>query len=191
MVAAPVELRLLTVQDYHRMVESGILAPDERVELIEGQIFQMAAKGTAHSAGVTRIDRMFSQALEGLALVRLQDPVQLSDFSEPEPDVAIVKLDPLDYEDHHPTPAEIFLLIEVSDSTLKRDLEIKAPAYARSGLGECWILDVKGRCLYVLREPGAEGYGVELRLRDGEAIAPLAFPDCPVKVSDFLRPQFS
>lgn len=190
MAAAPADLWLLTVRDYHRMVESGILAADERVELIEGQIFRMAAKGTAHSAGVTRIDRICSQALEGLALVRLQDPVQLSDFSEPEPDVAIVNLDPLDYEDHHPTPAEIFLLIEVSDSTLKRDLDIKAPAYGRSGVGECWILDVKGRCLYVLREPGADGYGLKLVLGDGEAIAPLAFPDCPIQVSDFLRPQF-
>lgn len=191
MVAAPVELRLLTVKEYHRMVESGILAPDERVELIEGQIFQMAAKGTAHSAGVTRIDRIVSQALEGLALVRLQDPVQLSDFSEPEPDLAIVQLDPLDYEDHHPTPGEIFWLIEVSDSTLKRDRELKAPAYARSGVAECWILDVKSRSLYVLRDPGAEGYGVEIVLRDGDAIAPLAFPDCQVQVSEFLRPQFS
>ena len=191
MVAAPVELRLLTVKEYHRMVESGILAPDERVELIEGQIFRMAAKGTAHSAAVTRVDRSFSKALEGQALVRLQDPVQLSDFSEPEPDVAIVHLDPLDYEDHHPTPKEIFLLIEVSDSTLKRDRELKAPAYARSGIEECWILDVKGRCLYVLRKPGPEGYGVELVLRDGDAIAPLAFPNCQVQVSEFLCPQFS
>lgn len=191
MVAAPVELRLLTVQDYHRMVESGILAPDERVELIEGQIFHQAQRGTSHCAAITRIKRVFHRKLADKALICLQNPVQLSDFSEPEPDVAIVKLDPLDYEDHHPTPAELFLLIEVSDSTLKRDLEIKAPAYARSGVGECWVLDVKGRCLYVLREPEADGYGVELRLRDGEAIAPLSFPDCQVQVSDFLRPQFS
>jgi len=191
MVIDPAELRLLTVKEYHTMAESGILAPDERVELIEGQIFRMAAKGTAHSAAVTRVDRFFDKSLDGRALIRLQDPVQLNDFSEPEPDIAIVQLDPLDYEDHHPTPTEIFLLIEVSDSTLKRDRDLKAPAYAKSGVVECWILDVKGRCLYVLREPGPEGYDIEIVLRDGEAIAPLAFPQCKVQVSDFLRPQFS
>jgi Uma2 family endonuclease len=98
------DLRLLTVKDYHRMVESGILAADERVELIEGQLFTMAAKGTAHSAAVTRIERTLSRRLQGRMLLRLQDSIRLNDRSEPEPDVAIVKPHPLDYEDHHPTP---------------------------------------------------------------------------------------
>lgn len=179
-------LRLLTVQDYHRMVESGILAADERVELIEGQLLKMAAKGTAHSAAVTRIERVLSQRLA--ALLRLQDPVQLSDFSEPEPDVAIVQIDLLDYEDHHPTPAEIFWLIEVADTTLKRDRELKAPTYGRSQILEYWILDLQERRLWVFRQPGAEGYGREQILAESETIAPLAFPDCLIQVGEFLRP---
>ncbi|MDG2616933.1 Uma2 family endonuclease [Thermoleptolyngbya sichuanensis A183] len=186
MTIAP-ELRSLSVQDYRRMVEAGILAADERVELIEGQLYTMAAKGTAHSAAVTRIDRVLSQRLAGRALLRFQDPVQLSDFSQPEPDVAMVHPDPLDYEDHHPTPAEIFLLIEVADSTLRRDRDLKVPVYGRSGIQECWILDVQERRLYVFRDPGGAGYGAEQILSEQEAIAPLSFPDCVIQVSEFLR----
>jgi len=181
------DLRSLSVQDYHRMVAAGILAADERVELIEGQLYTMAAKGTAHSAAVTRIDRVLSRLLAGRALLRFQDPVQLSDLSEPEPDVAVVHLDPLDYEDHHPTPGEIFWLIEVADSTLRRDRDLKVPVYGRSGIAEYWILDVQERCLYVFRQPEVGGYGVEQKLYEGDAIAPLAFPDCEVAVQDFLR----
>jgi Uma2 family endonuclease len=181
------ELRTLSVQDYHRMVEAGILAADERVELIEGQLYKMAAKGTAHSAAVTRIDRVLSRLLAGKALLRFQDPVQLSDFSEPEPDVAVVQIDPLDYEDHHPTPREVFWLIEVADTTLRRDRDLKVPVYGRSGIQEYWILDVQERCLYVYREPETTGYGVQQTLSEQDTIAPLAFPDCEVAIREFVR----
>ncbi len=187
MTIAP-ELRSLSVQDYRRMVEAGILAADERVELIEGQLYLMAAGGTANSAAVTRIDRVLSQRLAGRALLRFQDPVQLSDFSQPEPDMAIVRIDPLDHEDHHPTPAEIFWLIEVADSTLRRDRDLKVPVYGRSGVQEYWILDVQERRLYVFREPCGAGYGKEEVLSEQDAIAPLSFPDCVIPVSEFLRP---
>ena len=182
-----VEIRRLSVQDYHRMVETGILTPDEQVELIEGQLYQMAAKGTFHSAAITRIKRLLERRLGNQVLLRFQDPVRLSDDSEPEPDVAVVQPDPLDYEDHHPTPEEIYLLIEVSDRTLKRDRELKAPAYARSGVREYWILDVNSRQLYVFREPGMESYRNQVVLAESDLIAPLAFPDCQVSVQDLLR----
>ncbi len=181
-------LRLLTVQDYHRMVEAGILAADERVELIEGQLFSMAAKGTAHSAAITRIQRILSQRLAGRALLRLQDPVQLNDFSEPEPDVAIVQPDPLDYEEHHPRPSEIFWIIEVADTTLRRDRDLKAPAYGRSQIADYWILDLPARQLWVFRNPGTDGYASQQIFAEQDIIAPLAFPDCLIRVGEFLRP---
>ncbi|AFY60292.1 Uma2 family endonuclease [Synechococcus sp. PCC 6312] len=181
------DLRTLTVQEYHHMIEAGILASDERVELIQGQLYKMTAKGTAHSAAVTRIDRIFSQQLANQALLRLQDPVQLSDFSEPEPDIAIVKVDPLDYEDHHPTPAEIFLLIEVADSTLRRDRDLKVPVYGQSGIREYWILDVQQRCLYVFRQPSPSGYQDEQQLTEQDTVTPLAFPNCRIAVKAFLN----
>ena len=190
-MAIATDIRSLSIQDYHRMVEVGILAADERVELIEGQLYTMAAKGTAHSAAVTRIDRVLSQRLAGQVLLRFQDPVRLNDFSEPEPDVAIVRIDPLDYEDHHPTPTEIFWLIEVADSTLRRDRDLKVPVYGRSGIQEYWILDVQERRLYVFREAEPEGYGTEQSLSEQDAIAPLAFPDCRIQVAEFLRSPLS
>ncbi|MBW4656292.1 MAG: Uma2 family endonuclease [Kaiparowitsia implicata GSE-PSE-MK54-09C] len=186
-MTAATDLRSLSVQDYHRMVEAGILAADERVELIEGQLYRMAAKGTAHSAAVTRIDRVLSRLLAGRALLRFQDPVQLSDFSEPEPDVAVVHIDSLDYEDHHPTPGKIFWLIEVSDSTLRRDRDLKVPMYGRSGIAEYWILDVQERCLHVFRQPTADRYETEQTLYEEDTITPLAFPDCEVAVGKLVR----
>lgn len=114
--------------------------------------------------------------------------MQLNDFSEPEPDVAVVRADPLDYEDHHPTPGEIFWLIKVSDTKLKRDLELKAPTYARSQVLEYWVLDVHRRYLHVFRTPGATGYASVRVLGDEDVVAPLAFADCRVAVKDFLRP---
>lgn len=182
-----VDLRLLTVQDYHRMVESGILAADERIELIEGQLFKMAAKGTAHSAAITRIERILSQRLQGQVLLRLQDPVRLNDLSEPEPDVAIVAPHWLDYEDHHPTPEEIFWLIEVADTTLNRDRELKAPLYGRSHIREYWILDVQERRLFVFRQPDAAGYTCEQVLSEQDTIAPLAFSRCQINIREFFR----
>uniref|UniRef100_B8HVB3 Putative restriction endonuclease domain-containing protein n=1 Tax=Cyanothece sp. (strain PCC 7425 / ATCC 29141) TaxID=395961 RepID=B8HVB3_CYAP4 len=98
------------------------------------------------------------------------------DFSEPEPDLAVVHLDPLDYEDHHPTPAEIFWLIEIADTTLKRDCDLKAPVYGRSLVPEYWILDLQQRCLYVFRQPGSSGYEREQVLTETDTLAPLAFP---------------
>lgn len=177
------------------MAESGILQPDERVELLEGQVIQMAAKGTAHRAAVTRVHRLFDQRLgvgaaspmENQVLICLQDPVQLDDYSEPEPDIAILVPDPLDYEEHHPTASDVYLLIEVSDRTLKFDREVKAPTYARAGIAEYWVLDVNGRKLHVYRVPGADGYQSEAILSEELTIAPLAFPECVLGVREMLR----
>lgn len=182
-----IALRRLSVQDYHRMAESGILQSDERVELLDGQMIQMAAKGTAHSAAVTRIERLLRQRLGDRVLLRFQDPVRLNDYSEPEPDVAVVQPNSLLYEDHHPIPSEVFLLIEVSDSALKFDREVKAPAYARAGIAEYWVLDVNARKLHVYRVPGAEGYQSEAILSEALTVAPLAFPECVIAVREMLR----
>jgi Uma2 family endonuclease len=184
-----VGFRLISVQDYHRMAEAGIFCPDERIELIEGQIIPMAAKGTAHTAAVTRIHRLFRNRLGDKVLLRLQDPIALNDYSEPEPDVALVRPDPLDYEDHHPTVADVFLVIEVADSSLKFDCEVKAITYAKSGISDYWVLDVTARKLHVFRLPSADGYQSETILLEEVAVAPIAFPDCEIRVEEMLRPK--
>ncbi len=129
-------LRLWTVEEYRRMAETGILDQDERVELLFGKIIWMSAKGTAYRSAVGRTDYLLKEALKNRAWVSVQDPITLSDRSEPEPDIAVVKIDPLDYADHHPVPSEVYLIIEVADSSLKFDCETKGKAYAQAGIND-------------------------------------------------------
>lgn len=179
-------VRFLTVEDYHRMATAGIFGPDERVELLDGTLLTMAAKGAAHSSATTRTRRALEQRLAERVLVRVQDPVRLNDFSEPEPDIAVVILDPLEYASHHPQPSEILWLIEIADSSLDFDCGAKASAYARSGIAEYWVLDVQARKLHVFRSPVAQIYESEFVFAETMTIAPLAFPDCVLQISEML-----
>lgn len=183
----PVDVRLLSVEDYHRMATARIFQPGERVELIAGQIVKMSAKGTAHSAAITRIERMLRQRL-GSVLIQVQDPVQLDSYSEPEPDIAVVRANPLDYDDHHPTPSEIYLIIEVADTSVRVDCETKAEIYSRSGITDYWVLDVNDRQLHVFREPSQNGYQSHVVLRDDASVSLLLFPTVTVAVQEMLRP---
>lgn len=177
-------LRLWTVADYHRMAETGILDEDERVELLEGKIIWMSAKGTAHCSAMRRIDKLLHNCLGNQASISIQEPIKLNQRSEPEPDIAVVKIDPLDYADHHPTPSEVYLIIEVADSSLKFDCETKAKAYAQAGIADYWVLDVVARQLYVFREPNEEGYQSKVILGENEMISPLQFAEKQIFVVD-------
>jgi Uma2 family endonuclease len=182
------QLRLWTVEEYHRMAEAGIFGADERVELLEGKIIWMIAKGTAHRSAVSRTDRLLQNRLKNVALICVQDPVKLNERSEPEPDIAVVKVEPLDYADHHPTPSEVYLIIEVADSSLKLDCETKAQAYSQAGIQDYWVLDVVNRQLHVFREPTPEGYQVEVILAEDGTITPLEFADLQIVVLEMLPP---
>ncbi len=173
------------------MAEAGIFHPEERVELIAGQIIRMSAKGTAHTAAVRRTAKILRNLLINQAEVYTQDPIQLDDFSEPEPDVAVVRIDPLDYADHHPTPSEVYLIIEVADSSLKYDRETKAKAYARSGLADYWVLDVINRKLHMFREPIQEGYQSEVILSEEASVSPLQFPTLEITLQEMLPPAIA
>lgn len=181
-------LRLWTVAEYHRMAEAGIFAVDERVELLEGKIVWMIAKGTAHRSAVGRTDKLLQNLLGNRAWVSIQDPIQLNERSEPEPDIAVVKVDPLDYADHHPTPPEVYLIIEVADSSLKMDCETKAKLYSQAGITDYWVVDVVSRQLHVFREPSHTGYESTVILTEEASISPLAFPDVPILISQMLPP---
>ncbi len=180
------QTRLLSVQDYHRMIEMEIFGPEEKIELLAGQLIPMVAKGAPHRAATTQARRVLEERLGDRVLVCVQDPVVLDDWSEPEPDLAVVRPDPLDYGEGHPTVADIFLLIEVADSSLKYDREVKSLAYGKVGVLEYWVVDVVGRRLHVFRSPGPEGYGVEMTLARSERVRLLGFPDCEVGVGEFF-----
>jgi Uma2 family endonuclease len=185
-MGTPVAIRRLTVQEYHQMAEAGILRPDERVELLDGNLLSMAAKGTAHSSATTRARKILEQKLCDRALVRVQEPVLLNEYSEPEPDLAIVMVDPMDYATNHPQPAQVYWLIEVADSSLAYDCGAKANAYAQAGINEYWVLDVQNRQMHMMRSPQEGVYQNQVVLAEESQVAPLAFPDCQVEIRDML-----
>lgn len=187
-IETSLKLRLWTVEEYHRMAEAGIFSTDERVELLEGKIIWMIAKGTAHRSAVGRTDKLLQNRLGNRAWISIQDPIQLNERSEPEPDIAVVKVDPLDYADHHPTPAEVYLIIEVADSSLKLDCETKAKAYSQAEIIDYWVLDVVNRQLHVFREASQEGYQSQVILGEDATISPLTFPELQIIISEMLPP---
>jgi Uma2 family endonuclease len=169
--------RLFSSDEYHSMLDTGILSPEDRVELIEGEVLEMAAISSRHAACVKRLNRVFTQGLLGRALVGVQDPVHLSPFSEPEPDLSVLR--PRDdlYAGAHPTPEDIFLVVEVAHASLDYDRSVKVPLYARSGIREVWLFDLSRPVVGVYRQPGVGGYTKVELLGRGDRVAPEAFPD--------------
>ncbi len=174
-----------TVEDYFRMAESGVFAPGAKVELIDGEIVDMLPIGPFHSGSVTRLIRFFNQVSRDRWLVACQAPLQVGDHDMPEPDLMLLRPSEADYTRRHPQPADVYLVIEVSDSSLAYDQHTKVPMYARAGIPEVWILNVPQRQLEIYREPDFSGYASKTVLRDGEA-SPVLFPDAAVQVAGLL-----
>ena len=152
-MAIQLEYRLLTVEDYHKMIRAGILSQNDQVELLNGQIIKMSPIGSQHAACVEKIDELLKVLLKGKASVRAQNPVILGDLSEPEPDIAIVKRKENYYADGHPQSDEIFLIMEVADSSLEKDRQAKLPIYARAMIPEYWIIDLENQSVEVYTNP--------------------------------------
>jgi Uma2 family endonuclease len=176
-MAVAMQKRLFTVAEYYAMLEAGILTEDDRVELIEGEIVEMAAIGSRHASCVKRLNDLLVSNLRERALVAVQDPVHLGDISEPEPDVSVLRRRDDYYSGAHPGPAEIFLLIEVADASLLFDRKVKIPLYAASGIPEAWLIDLTQAILEVYRKPEQGTYRETVRLRAGSSVSPAAFPD--------------
>ena len=184
-MSVQIKRRLFTVQEYHLMSEAGVFDEDDRVELIEGEIIVMAAIGTRHASCVKRLVRRLSAIPEELAILGVQDPIQLSERTEPQPDVVLLQPHSDYYATAHPIPSEVLLLVEVSDSTVDFDRDVKVPNYARSLIQEVWLVDLVENCLEVYRQPGPNGYSLMLKFWRGQQVAPLAFPELEVSV-DFI-----
>ncbi|HEX7185073.1 MAG TPA: Uma2 family endonuclease [Thermoanaerobaculia bacterium] len=178
--------RLFTRDEYYAMAEAGILKPADRVELIEGEIFRMTPIGKGHAGCVNHVNRLFTAPLADRAVVAVQNPVYLNNFSEPEPDIAVLRFRSDFYRGDHPTPDDVLLLIEVADSSLEHDRRRKIPLYARSGIPETWLVNLNDNVLEVYRAPSRDGYREVRRLRRGDRIAPLAFPDLVIPVDAIL-----
>ena len=185
-MAVQVAKRLFTVEEYHRMAEAGILTEDDRVELIEGEIVEMAPIGPSHAGRVDRLTELFVERLAGRAIVRVQNPVRLSQRSEPEPDLALVRRRPDFYTQAHPGPEDVFLVVEVMETSAEHDREEKLPLYAQAGIPEVWLVDLAAECIEVYRRPSPEGYEDLRRRCRGERLSPQAFPDVELAVDEVL-----
>jgi Uma2 family endonuclease len=175
-----------STKDYHQMIEIGILDEDDRVELIDGEIVGMAAIGSHHAACTKKSNAFFTNRLGNRVIVSVQDPISLEDGTEPEPDIALLHLADHFYAKQHPTPADIFFILEIADTSFLYDKEVKLLKYARAGIIESWLLDLTNEEILACRSPSANGYQNIQTLKRGQSLSLLAFPDVTVLVDDVL-----
>lgn len=181
-------LRLLTTAEYEQMIAAGIFNEDDRVELLEGVMVEMSPKGMKHATSTDRASRYFIRVLDDRVIVRNQNPIQLNDYSEPEPDLVLAKPEEHEYADHHPTPKDIYLIVEVADTTLAYDRNRKGLSYAKAGIIQYLILNVNDMEIEDYREPSADGYRRKQTYKAGESFNLVAFSNITVKGSDLLPP---
>jgi Uma2 family endonuclease len=162
--------RYFTVSEFEQMGRAGILKEDDRVELVEGEIYEMSPIGKRHAACVARLTRILTQLLQNRAIIWVQNPIRLNDFSEPQPDLCVLKPREDFYEGALPGPADVLLVIEVSDTTLEYDRQVKVPLYARAGVPEAWVVNLADGEIETYSHPAGGVYTVTDKLaRGGEA----------------------
>lgn len=174
-----------SVEEYHKLGEAGIFTEDDRVELLNGDIILMAPFGIRHIKAVRRLNNRLMELYGRRCLVDAQNPVTIDGHSQPLPDILLLR-ESADERDSAPIPEDVLLLVEVADTSLVYDQTDKRAAYARNGIAEYWILDLTRDVLHVFRDATAGVYRTELTIRPGESIAPLAFADTPVALSELL-----
>jgi Uma2 family endonuclease len=186
-MAIQLQHKLFSTDEYHAMIKSGVFAEDDRLELIDGEIFTMSPIGPTHAGRVNRLNRFFVQRFGDRALVSIQNPIWLGPHSEPQPDVAVLRWRDDDYTESHPTADDVLLLVEVSESSADYDRNVKVPLYARSGVLEAWLIALDSKWIEVYAEPSPVGYRVMRRVLPGESLAPKALPDALLLVDDILK----
>ena len=172
--------RLFTIEEYERMVETGILKRDDRVELIEGEIVEMSPIGDPHAAIVTNLTHLLVNLAGDRARVRVQGPVRVPPRSKPQPDLAVLRS--RSYMRAGAAAEDVLLVIEVADTSLEYDRRVKLRLYARAGIAEYWVVDANAEALDLYREPSGDGYREHRRAVRGETVGPLAFPDAAIAV---------
>jgi Uma2 family endonuclease len=168
------------------MAEAGVLTPEDRVELIEGEIIKMSPIGSSHAACVGRLDDLVGDALKPKLMVRMQNPIRLDDFSEPVPDVAVVSARIDYYADRHPTPEDVLLIIEVADTTLLTDRNIKIPLYAGTGIPESWLVNLPKELIEVYFDLNNGKYRECRKFKRGEVVKSATIKQLSLSVDEIL-----
>lgn len=186
-MATVLKKRRFTIKEYYQMAEAGILTERDRVELIEGEVVEMMPIGVRHAGTVNRLASALWGALREQAVVSVQNPVRIAALnSEPQPDVAVLRPRPDFYASAHPEPEDVFLIVEVMDTSTEYDRRVKVPLYARAGIREVWLVDLTTDTVEVLRHPAGDRYqDVRTRRRD-DSLTVEALPDLSLPVTDII-----
>lgn len=176
--------RLFTVDEYDRMVAAGVFRPDDRLELIDGEIVEMSPIGPRHAAFVANLTRIFVTRIGERAAIWPQNPVTIPPRSKPQPDIAVLRA--RSYWDAHPGVDDVLLLVEVAESSLGYDRSVKRDLYARVGIPEYWIVDAVAEAIETFSRPGPRGYAETRRMTRADTIAPMAFPDVTFRVAELF-----
>jgi len=174
------------VGEYYRMAEVGLLSPDDRVELIEGEIVEMSPIGRTHAGTVNRSSAFLNRTLGDTVIVSIQNPVRLDDFSEPQPDIALLRPRDDFYSNSHPAPEDVLVVIEVADTSLDYDRNVKLPLYARAGIPEAWLMVLAKDVIEVYSQPKNGKYHKVQRLKRGKTLVSPTIPTFSCKVEDLL-----
>jgi Uma2 family endonuclease len=185
-VKSQIRRHRFSVEDYHSMVAIGVLKEDERMELIEGEVVEMSPIGKLHASCVKRLNALFASRLNQQAIISIQDPVQANSFSEPQPDVALLKYREDFYAARHPRPKDILLVIEVADSTIDYDREVKIPLYARAKIPQAVIVNLSSGTVEVYTKPFREKYTESRELQRGQELTIQKLPTLRLTVDEIL-----
>ncbi len=187
-MAVTLNKRPLTVEQFNRMIEAGIIPEDDRVELIDGDIIEMAPIGTPHAARVDRVVHAFRSRLPETVILRVQSPVRVSRVTRVEPDVVLLRARPDFYELELPGPDAVMLVVEVADTSVAYDRHVKIPAYARANVQEAWLVDITTEHVDVYRQPAPDGYHEVHRAGPADQLSVLAFPGMSFPASRIVGP---
>ena len=183
-MAAQVAPWRFTVDEYHRIAESGVFGEDDRVELIEGEIIRMSPIGSRHVSRVTEATWLLGRRLGDDVRVSVQSPIRLNEYGEPQPDLAVISA--RNYNDQLPGPEDVLLVIEVADTSVAYDRGVKFPLYARAGIPEVWIVDLVGEVIERYSGASEDGYRRVEQARRGEKIESEALPELTLRVDPVL-----
>jgi len=185
-MAVDLKRRRFTVDEYEQMGRVGILGEDDRVELLDGEIVEMTPIGVRHAECVNRFTRQLVLVFDDVAVVLVQNPIRLSERSEPQPDLALVHRRPGLYASSHPLAMDVLLIVEVADASIEADRRVKIPLYARAGIPEVWLVDLNQDTVTAYRDPDRGAYSTAQVVRRGEGLAPGAFPERVLPITDLL-----
>ncbi|MDT5062725.1 MAG: hypothetical protein QOH63_3184 [Acidobacteriota bacterium] len=178
--------RHFNINEYYRMTDAGILSEGDRVELIEGEVVEMSPIGSRHAACVNRLNKLLNRLVASDVIVRVQNPIILDDYSEPQPDISLLRPHPDFYAQGHPTPADVLLVVEVADSSTQFDREIKLPLYAQARLQEVWLVNLSDETVELYSQPANGAYQITQILKRGESLISPASPNLNLDVNAIL-----